>query len=111
MNFAEVDSKVYDELKKDDWNLLIAHYLGVDHAGHRYGPNHPEMTRKLDETNTRLKRFINELPPDVLLFVIGDHGMTETGTCLIVSGYTATAFTITNRTANTLPNISMFCLD
>ncbi|XP_075981345.1 phosphatidylinositol glycan anchor biosynthesis class O isoform X2 [Anticarsia gemmatalis] len=75
----EVDSKIYDELKKDDWDLLVAHYLGVDHAGHRYGPNHAEMTRKLDETNSRLKKVIELLPPDVLLFVVGDHGMTETG--------------------------------
>ncbi|XP_035435426.2 GPI ethanolamine phosphate transferase 3 isoform X1 [Spodoptera frugiperda] len=73
----EVDAKIYDELRKDDWNLLVAHYLGVDHAGHRYGPNHPEMTRKLDETNARLKKVISMLPPDVLLFVVGDHGMTE----------------------------------
>lgn len=57
----------------------MAHYLGVDHAGHRYGPNHPEMTRKLDETNARLKKVISMLPPDVLLFVVGDHGMTENG--------------------------------
>ncbi|KAG6449716.1 GPI ethanolamine phosphate transferase 3 [Manduca sexta] len=76
---TEVDSKIYDELKKNDWNLLIAHYLGVDHAGHRYGPNHPEMTRKLDETNKRLERIIETLPPDVLLYVVGDHGMTESG--------------------------------
>ncbi|XP_039759449.1 GPI ethanolamine phosphate transferase 3 isoform X2 [Pararge aegeria] len=75
----EVDSKIYDELKKSDWDILVAHYLGVDHAGHRYGPNHPEMARKLKETNARLERFIEMLPPDVILYVIGDHGMTETG--------------------------------
>ncbi|XP_047030874.1 GPI ethanolamine phosphate transferase 3 isoform X1 [Helicoverpa zea] len=75
---TEVDSKIYDELRRDDWNLLVAHYLGVDHAGHRYGPNHAEMTRKLDETNVRLKKVMSMLPPDVLLFVVGDHGMTET---------------------------------
>ncbi|XP_034835207.1 GPI ethanolamine phosphate transferase 3 isoform X1 [Maniola hyperantus] len=75
---SEVDSKIYDELKKTDWDILLAHYLGVDHAGHRYGPNHPEMARKLQETNDRLEKFIGILPPDVLLYVIGDHGMTET---------------------------------
>ncbi|VVD04669.1 unnamed protein product [Leptidea sinapis] len=64
---------------KDDWDILIAHYLGVDHAGHRYGPNHPEMARKLDETNERLKKIIEALPTDAILYVIGDHGMTETG--------------------------------
>lgn len=39
------------ELKKKDWNLLIAHFLGVDHCGHKYGPLHSEMTRKLTEMN------------------------------------------------------------
>lgn len=84
---TEVDSKIYDELKKDDWDLLVAHYLGVDHAGHRYGPNHAEMTRKLDETNKRLVKIIEALPPDVLLYVVGDHGMTETGMYLRLNSY------------------------
>ncbi|XP_041984502.1 GPI ethanolamine phosphate transferase 3 isoform X2 [Aricia agestis] len=76
---TEVDSKIYNELKKDDWELLVAHYLGVDHAGHRYGPNHAEMARKLSETNDRLEKIIEILPADAILYVIGDHGMTETG--------------------------------
>jgi phosphatidylinositol glycan class O len=25
------------EIQKEDWNVLIAHFLGVDHVGHRYG--------------------------------------------------------------------------
>lgn len=75
----EIDTKIYDELKENDWDLLVAHYLGVDHAGHRYGPNHPEMTRKLSELNFRLERILTVLPPNVILYVIGDHGMTETG--------------------------------
>lgn len=83
-NFTEVDSRIFDEVKQKDWDLLLAHYLGVDHAGHRYGPNHPEMTRKLDETNARLQKLIEMLPPDVLLFVVGDHGMTETGIRLFI---------------------------
>jgi len=37
------------QLKKQDWDLIIGHFLGVDHCGHRYGPDHPEMTRKLTE--------------------------------------------------------------
>ncbi|XP_022112521.2 GPI ethanolamine phosphate transferase 3 [Pieris rapae] len=76
---TEVDSKIFDELKKNDWNILLAHYLGVDHAGHRYGPNHAEMARKLNETNSRLEKIIDVLPSDAIMYVIGDHGMTETG--------------------------------
>lgn len=43
------------EIQKKDWDLLIAHFLGVDHCGHRYGPFHPEMTRKLDEMNSVIR--------------------------------------------------------
>ncbi|CAH0724363.1 unnamed protein product, partial [Brenthis ino] len=75
----EIDSKIYDEFKKNDWDLLVAHYLGVDHAGHRYGPNHPEMARKLDETNARIEKMIETLPQNTILYIVGDHGMTESG--------------------------------
>lgn len=43
------------ELNKGDWDVLIAHFLGVDHCGHRYGPNHPEMTRKLEQMDGVLR--------------------------------------------------------
>ena len=44
-----------EELVKKDWNVLIAHFLGVDHCGHRYGPNHPEMSSKLTQMNEILR--------------------------------------------------------
>lgn len=50
-----VTRNIFSELNKNDWDLLIAHYLGVDHCGHRYGPNHFEMTRKLTEMNNVIK--------------------------------------------------------
>lgn len=43
------------ELKKDDWDLTIAHFLGVDHCGHRYGPNHNAMSEKLSQMNDVLR--------------------------------------------------------
>ena len=33
----------------EEWDVLIGHFLGVDHAGHKFGPRHPEMRRKLRE--------------------------------------------------------------
>ena len=50
-----VKKNLKPELQKRDWNLLIAHFLGVDHCGHRYGPFHQEMTRKLDEMNSAIR--------------------------------------------------------
>lgn len=46
-----VRDTLYPELQNTDWNLFIGHFLGVDHCGHRYGPDHPEMERKLKEVN------------------------------------------------------------
>lgn len=33
----------------DDWDVLVAHFLGVDHCGHRFGPDHPAMAAKLTQ--------------------------------------------------------------
>lgn len=68
-----------DELKQADWSLLVAHYLGVDHCGHKFGPLHSEMTRKLSEMNEVIEKIIEQMDDDTTLFVIGDHGMTNTG--------------------------------
>lgn len=46
-----VRTNLYKELQNSDWNLFIGHFLGVDHCGHRYGPDHSEMERKLGEVN------------------------------------------------------------
>ncbi len=58
---------------------MVAHYLGVDHAGHKFGPRHPEMARKLGEADRAVRRLAMELPADCLLLVAGDHGMTSSG--------------------------------
>ncbi|CAH0383091.1 unnamed protein product [Bemisia tabaci] len=67
------------EMKNSDWRLLIAHFVGVDHCGHRYGPYHPEMVRKLTEMNSVIEETIQAMDNNTVLFVLGDHGMTATG--------------------------------
>jgi hypothetical protein len=70
------------EMAGKDWDVLVAHFLGVDHAGHRYGPGHPEMSRKLTQLDVVLRQVVRELDanhPDTLLVVLGDHGMSEDG--------------------------------
>ncbi|XP_065581695.1 GPI ethanolamine phosphate transferase 3-like [Artemia franciscana] len=74
-----VERHIFKELKENDWKLLIAHCLGVDHAGHRYSPNHQEMERKLKEMDILVRRVMDNLPDNSLLLVFGDHGMTSTG--------------------------------
>ena len=40
---------LYPEMRRKDWDIIIAHFLGVDHCGHRFGPYHPAMADKLDQ--------------------------------------------------------------
>lgn len=74
-----INKSLPNELAKSDWSLLVAHYLGVDHCGHKHGPLHPEMARKLGEMNGVIEQIVATMADDTTLFVIGDHGMTGTG--------------------------------
>uniref|UniRef100_A0A6B2ED15 Putative glycosylphosphatidylinositol anchor synthesis protein n=1 Tax=Phlebotomus kandelakii TaxID=1109342 RepID=A0A6B2ED15_9DIPT len=74
-----IEKHLPGEMAKDDWDLLVAHFLGVDHCGHKHGPMHIEMTRKLKEMDAVIRRVIDEMANDTMLIVVGDHGMTSTG--------------------------------
>lgn len=74
-----INQHLPNELKQTDWSMLVAHYLGVDHCGHKFGPLHTEMARKLNEMNIMIEKVIAQMNDDTTLMVIGDHGMTSTG--------------------------------
>ncbi|KXT17345.1 hypothetical protein AC579_3846 [Pseudocercospora musae] len=61
------------------WDVIFGHYLGVDHAGHRYGPDHHAMTDKLKQMDDVFRRVIDTLDDQTLLVVMGDHGMDTKG--------------------------------
>ncbi|GMJ10472.1 hypothetical protein like AT5G17250 [Hibiscus trionum] len=75
-------------LHQQDWDVLIAHFLGVDHAGHIYGVDSTPMIEKLEQYNVVLEKVIEELQnqsgpgklhENSLLVVMGDHGQTLNG--------------------------------
>ncbi|RVE65600.1 hypothetical protein OJAV_G00117970 [Oryzias javanicus] len=70
---------LYTTMMGDDWDVLVAHFLGVDHCGHRFGPDHPAMAEKLTQMDGVIRSVIERLQNDTLLVVMGDHGMTDTG--------------------------------
>lgn len=77
-----VNDHLYPLLEKENstkWDVLIGHFLGVDHVGHRYGPNHYSMKEKLNQMNEVISDVIKKLDDDTLLVVMGDHGMDSTG--------------------------------
>ncbi|KAI9870380.1 MAG: mannose-ethanolamine phosphotransferase gpi13, partial [Pleopsidium flavum] len=61
------------------WDIIFGHYLGVDHAGHRYGPDHPAMTAKLQQMDRIFRQVVDVLDDQTLLVVMGDHGMDAKG--------------------------------
>lgn len=77
-----VTEHIFPLLEKQNqtkWDVLIGHYLGVDHAGHRYGPDHPAMNAKLQQMDEVFRRVIQTLDEQTLLVVMGDHGMDAKG--------------------------------
>ncbi|KAM4049351.1 GPI ethanolamine phosphate transferase 2 isoform 3-T5 [Anomaloglossus baeobatrachus] len=107
-DFTEVDDNVTrhldDVLKRSDWELLILHYLGLDHIGHLTGPHSHLIGPKLYEMDLVLKKIhssllskgkilkwwqsednpINQIQDEdpsfpSLIVVCGDHGMSEAG--------------------------------
>ncbi len=61
------------------WDYVFAHFLGVDHAGHRYGPDHPAMNSKLQEMDSVILQVMEALDDTTVLVVLGDHGMDTKG--------------------------------
>ncbi|CED82826.1 Glycosylphosphatidylinositol anchor synthesis protein [Phaffia rhodozyma] len=68
-----------DVTKKDEWDVLIGHFLGVDHVGHRVGPSHQTMKAKLTQMNEVLRKVVDALDDNTLLMLLGDHGMDRKG--------------------------------
>ncbi|KAF2321987.1 hypothetical protein GH714_005233 [Hevea brasiliensis] len=79
---------LFPSLYQEDWDVLIAHFLGVDHAGHIFGVDSIQMIEKLEQYNLILEKVIGELESqsgpgglheNTLLLVMGDHGQTLNG--------------------------------
>lgn len=86
----EVDRNVTrhlpDAIRKDDWDTVILHYLGLDHIGHLEGPSSSLMPAKQKEMDHVVELIYRELVEKdkkdgkkSLFLVCGDHGMTEGG--------------------------------
>ncbi|CAG8448178.1 9695_t:CDS:2 [Funneliformis caledonium] len=87
-----VTRNVVPQLSKSEWDVLIFHYLGLDHVGHSSGPRSPLMLPKQYEMDEVVKviyetileqdkkRIEDDPNAKSTLFVLcGDHGMNEAG--------------------------------
>lgn len=87
-DFTEVDNNVTrhipDELRNDDWNTMVLHYLGLDHIGHKTGPRGPNMIPKQREMDGIVRIIYEAMQTQshlesTLLVFLGDHGMNDAG--------------------------------
>uniref|UniRef100_S4RSF3 Phosphatidylinositol glycan anchor biosynthesis class G n=1 Tax=Petromyzon marinus TaxID=7757 RepID=S4RSF3_PETMA len=87
---TEVDTNVTRHvpaaLASRDWQLLVLHYLGLDHIGHTHGPASALVPHKLREmdavvraVHTALLREDESPSLPALLVLCGDHGMSNAG--------------------------------
>ncbi|OSC98114.1 hypothetical protein PYCCODRAFT_1480848 [Trametes coccinea BRFM310] len=67
------------EGRETSWDVAIGHFLGVDHVGHRLGPDHPTMKVKQSQMDDVLRKVVDLLDNDTLLVLLGDHGMDRKG--------------------------------
>ncbi|XP_049540081.1 GPI ethanolamine phosphate transferase 2 isoform X2 [Anopheles darlingi] len=80
-----ITANVQSELKTYDWNLMILHYLGLDHVGHVEGPFSNKMPGKLREMDSVIEiiykalfeSYSNATKPVVI--ITSDHGMRDSG--------------------------------
>lgn len=56
-------------LKRDDWDILILHYLGLDHIGHISGPYSSLIQPKLLEMDDILKKIHSGLISKVISYL------------------------------------------
>ncbi|KAK6529628.1 mannose-ethanolamine phosphotransferase gpi13 [Arthrobotrys megalospora] len=61
------------------WDIMIGHFLGVDHAGHLYGPDHRAMAAKQKQMDVFVQDLVNAVDDDTLVVIMGDHGMDPKG--------------------------------
>ncbi|KAG8353699.1 GPI ethanolamine phosphate transferase 2 [Fusarium venenatum] len=87
-DFTEVDNNVTrniaPELENNDWGLMVLHYLGLDHIGHKAGPKSPNMVPKQEEMDSVVQTLFEAMKTkphldSTLLVLCGDHGMNDAG--------------------------------
>ncbi|XP_024084335.1 GPI ethanolamine phosphate transferase 2 [Cimex lectularius] len=87
-DFLEVDDNITrhidHELEANDWEIMILHYLGLDHIGHIDGPFSPHVNPKLLELDGIIAKIdsglkIKDPSNPGILVICGDHGMKDSG--------------------------------
>jgi ethanolaminephosphotransferase len=83
-----VTRHVMPELENQDWDVMILHYLGLDHAGHLGGTSTETMRTKQEEMDALVRQMhsrVRELEEQdsartkTTIILCSDHGMNSGG--------------------------------
>lgn len=92
-----VSRHIQQDIAKERWDVLIMHYLGLDHIGHLGGPNSPLMQpkqREMDEAIESIFDIISKQDAErlisdpkakgTLIVICGDHGMNDVSVLIVL---------------------------
>ncbi|XP_053685161.1 GPI ethanolamine phosphate transferase 2 [Sabethes cyaneus] len=81
-----ITKSMRSELYNNDWELMILHYLGLDHIGHVEGPYSEKVPPKLKEMDNVVVEIVESMKirdktntTPSLLLITADHGMRDSG--------------------------------
>ncbi len=60
-------------------DLSTMHLVGVDHAGHRFGPFSERATNRLAQLDRNIRGLMAKADPDTVVVITADHGASRTG--------------------------------
>ena len=61
-----VTRHIDEELERSDWDVMVLHYLGLDHIGHVEGPHSLLVQPKLSEMDRIVEHVLDSLRLQVL---------------------------------------------
>ncbi|CAI4231014.1 unnamed protein product [Auanema sp. JU1783] len=84
-DYTNVDNIVTENMRRQlnstSWDLMILHYLGLDHIGHSLGAKSSKIKPKLAEMDSIVEEMYKKLSKEgpLTMVVLGDHGMNDLG--------------------------------
>jgi hypothetical protein len=66
-------------IKTNDFNLVIAHLMSVDHVSHAHGLASPKMAEAIKVMDKVILDVMDLMDDETTLFVMGDHGVDFAG--------------------------------
>lgn len=64
---------------KDDWQLAVLHYGGVDNASHMWTPLTDKFRAKITEIDNDIARVVAAMGPSTAVMITSDHGTSDRG--------------------------------